>query len=278
MIFGLKMRYNEPFRLGTISPGMIELHLADEDLHRHRHEIMDRVSVLPEVPLVIHAPMNLYLPTERPPLVDLSSASEKQRLGSLEVIRSSLDLLGDLNGRYLVVHPGGQSPTPPRDSEPFMERLITSLETLEQDYSTKLILMENMPWHYWMWGGEELWYSPILRKPGDFSDVLEYTHICLDICHAYLAEPAGTNRNIFDFLDRLQGRIKHLHLSDARAPHGEGLQPGDGEIEFGPVLRRVLDLEATAIPEIHDGHLHDREGFREAMDRFGAILAGRFSR
>lgn len=275
MIFGMKMRFNEPFQVREFTPKMIELHLADEDLTVHRREIIDRISILPNVPIIVHAPMNLHLKLEHRPLVDIASENEKQRLMSLEVIRMGMDLLGDIEGEYLVLHPGGQTPQAHSDTNHLMGNLMGSLDTLERDYATKKMLMENMPWHYWMWGGEERWYSNILRRPEEFTPILEYTHACLDICHAYLADDEGSNQIIFDFLDSLRGRIKHVHLSDARAPDGEGLQFGEGDIELKRVFRRLLDLDVTVIPEIRGGHLEDRKGLYESIGRFNSIILGR---
>jgi sugar phosphate isomerase/epimerase len=330
MKLGMKMRYNEAFRIQDFSPQSIELHLADGDLELHRGDILDNLSTIPEVPIIVHAPMNHFLKQDRRPLVDLSASSEKLRLMSLDVIRSAMDLVGELDADYLVLHPGGQVPdqlpnqlpdqslpsSPPSpisiparpyhrnsnqddgeisahpESPPpstfhtrsklmserksfFMKNLLGSLHTLEQDFETKEMLMENMPWHYWMWGNTELWHSPILQTPDEYAPVLDYTHVCLDICHAYLAEPEGSNANIHNFLETLGTRIKHVHISDAIAPDGEGVQLGDGEIELRKVFRRLLDLDVSVIPEIRDGHLNGRKGMYESIGRFNSIVLGR---
>ncbi len=275
MKLGTKMRYNEEFMLGNFTPQMIELHLADEDMAFHWKEIIDNLSILPKVPIVIHAPPNLLLKMEKRPLVDLATVNEKQRKWSLDVIAKTMDLLGELEADYIVIHPGGQTPEPVGDQGVLMNNLLGSLRELEGDYNTKEMLMENMPWHYWMWGEEERWYSNILQKPEEFVPLVEYMHVALDICHAYLAVEEGSNDRIFEFITAMGGRIKHVHLSDASAPDHEGLQFGEGDIELRKVFRKVLDMDVTAIPEIRGGHLNDREGMKEALGLFSSILLGR---
>ena len=274
MKLGLKMRYNEPPVLDGFHPRMIELHLADEDLSIHRREVIDAMSVLPDIPIIIHTPISLLIKAKRLPLVDISSTNEKLRGIGLETIRETMELMGELDAEYIIIHPGSQTPAPVEDTGIFMANLLGSLTLLELDYNTREMLIENMPLHHWMWGDEECWYSNLLRTPDEFAPILEYVNITLDICHAYLAVEGGSNGIIFDFLRTLGRWIKHIHLSDAAAPDKEGLQFGEGEIELKKVFRTVLDLDVTAIHEIRGGHQNDREGMREALRRYNAILLG----
>jgi N-acetylneuraminate synthase len=66
----------------------------------------------------------------------------------------------------------------------------------------------------------------------------------------------------------------HLHIADASGLDGEGLQVGDGEIDF-PALCRRLNATSTAasfIPEIWQGHKNGGEGFWRALDRLETHL------
>ncbi len=275
MKLGLKMRYNETLSLPGFTPQMIELHLADEDLSEHRREIIDALSVVPEMPVVIHTQQNLYRPMERRPLVDPAAQNEKQRQQSIEVIGKTLSLAGEINADYVIVHPGGITPRPVNITDHFYFRLHSAILEIERDYDTHQILLENMPWFYWMWGGKERWYSNIMRFPEEFGPFLEYTGVVLDVCHAYLSVKEGSNEAIFRFLRELRRHIRHIHLSDAAAPDREGLQFAEGEIELRRLFRAILDMEVTAIPEIKGGHLNNREGFQTAVERFRDILMGK---
>ncbi len=57
--------------------------------------------------------------------------------------------------------------------------------------------------------------------------------------------------------------IKHVHASDAKPPHHEGLQIGTGFVDF----KMLRDLNVGIIPEIIDGHKNEGEGFRIAIER-----------
>jgi N-acetylneuraminate synthase len=63
--------------------------------------------------------------------------------------------------------------------------------------------------------------------------------------------------------------IAHLHIADATGVDGEGLQIGEGEIDF-PALAEVLkkvNLQSSFIPEIWQGHKNGGEGFWIALDK-----------
>ena len=60
-----------------------------------------------------------------------------------------------------------------------------------------------------------------------------------------------------------------LHIVDAEGVDGEGLQIGEGEIDFS-LLGEQLNARATDarfIPEIWQGHKNDGEGFWVALDQ-----------
>ena len=274
MKLGLKTRYNEPFSLPDFTPEMIEIHLADEDLSQHHRDIIEALSVLDRIPVVVHTQQNLYSSEERRPLVDPAAQNEKQREKSIRVIMDTLDLAGEIGADYVIIHPGGITPQPAPDPKPFIQRLNSSLLKIGRDYDTHQLLLENMPWFYWMWGEKERWYSNILKFPEEFGELIEPTGVVLDICHAYISVSAGSNEAIHRFLGILRRQIKHLHLSDAKAPDKEGLQFGEGEIELESVFKEIVDMDVTAIPEIKGGHLNDREGFQTAIKRFDEFLRG----
>lgn len=72
----------------------------------------------------------------------------------------------------------------------------------------------------------------------------------------------------------LAPHTEHLHLVDATGVDGEGVQVGEGEIDW-PLLAVQLDeLAPTAgfIPEIWQGHVNNGEGFWTALERLEAWL------
>ena len=64
-----------------------------------------------------------------------------------------------------------------------------------------------------------------------------------------------------------------MHIVDAKGIDGEGLQIGDGQINFdyfADTLNR-LAIGAGFIPEIWQGHKDGGRGFIEALDRLQNI-------
>ena len=92
--------------------------------------------------------------------------------------------------------------------------------------------------------------------------------VCLDVSHSKLA----CNHLRWSFHELLQTvgpYIAHLHLADASGVDGEGLQIGEGDVDWVEVCG-TLDRVAPGagfIPEIWQGHKNDGEGFWIALDR-----------
>jgi len=204
-----------------------------------------------DYPLIIHAPEELW--SHAPGnLLDLSSPvfpvlrESRRRVKHLTRIASEY-------GIPVVVHPGGVYPSRLSGIE-LMPVLRDSLQQLEGK-----IWLENMPLIYQK--GDERWYCHLMTKPEEFADVVDLVDgITLDTSHAYLS--GGGNVTITEFLKRWKSRIRHIHLSDAAFPDREGLQLGEGEVDFS-FLRSLSSL--PVLLEIRGGHLRGGEGFRKAL-------------
>ena len=63
--------------------------------------------------------------------------------------------------------------------------------------------------------------------------------------------------------------VCHLHLSDAKGLDGEGLQVGEGEIDFCKMFGALerFSPKASFIPEVWQGHKNAGEGFWIALSR-----------
>ena len=51
-----------------------------------------------------------------------------------------------------------------------------------------------------------------------------------------------------------------MHISDAKGIDGEGVQIGDGNIEFEKVLNELKEQSHSWVTEIWSGHLHHGAG------------------
>ena len=95
-----------------------------------------------------------------------------------------------------------------------------------------------------------------------------YTRLCLDTSHSRLA----TNflkLSFKDFVDIVAPHIAHLHIVDAKGVDGEGVQIGEGEIDFAALAEQLSRIapRASFIPEIWQGHKNYGEGFWVACER-----------
>ena len=75
--------------------------------------------------------------------------------------------------------------------------------------------------------------------------------------------------SLTEFVDLLGPYTRHLHLVDAKGLDGEGIQIGDGEINFSKLAGQLNKLapQVAFIPEIWQGHKNEGEGFWRALER-----------
>ena len=65
---------------------------------------------------------------------------------------------------------------------------------------------------------------------------------------------------------------QYLHISDAAKLYQEGLQIGEGEIDFKMFFNLVKNLKVNFVPEVWIGHLDNGRGFKEAMYQIEKIM------
>ena len=68
--------------------------------------------------------------------------------------------------------------------------------------------------------------------------------------------------------------VAHIHFGDAKGLNGEGLQIGQGEIDFSR-LGKILNTNcprSSFIPEIWQGHKNSGEGFWFALKQLEKFL------
>jgi N-acetylneuraminate synthase len=97
--------------------------------------------------------------------------------------------------------------------------------------------------------------------------------MCFDISHSRLTcNHLGVD--FYEFSRQIAPITAHLHIGDAKGLNGEGLQVGEGDIDFdrlGAVLKHGCP-SASFIPEIWQGHKNGGEGFWIAMERLEGRL------
>ena len=95
--------------------------------------------------------------------------------------------------------------------------------------------------------------------------------VCIDLSHTFMASQYFE----LDFYSELEQMLEvsdYLHVSDASSVDDEGLQIGQGKIDFDVVLsllRKKPDAKLRAIVEVWQGHLFEGKGFKSAIQKLG---------
>lgn len=200
----------------------------------------------------------------RKELVDLASDNESIRSRSMDVISRTRELARVLGPVPVVMHPGGIRP-----SKAGSERLGANLEESLRSLGPSLLLLENMPWHYWLHKSVRS-FSNLCISVDDverFAGLVE--GLTLDVCHGYLSTPKGDGTYSQRFMARFGDAVRQLHVSDAAVPDKEGLQIGEGEVDFSWLKGSRLPM----VVEIWNGHQKGAKGFRIGVERLRRLGA-----
>jgi N-acetylneuraminate synthase len=268
--WGVPVRYHDTERfLEICQPDIIEFHLSYSDMER---DPATYLSGTYDLGFVVHAP-ELFAGSK---LMDLATSDEGLRRYSLEQTQAVIDITRGLKKFFpktklppIVANVGGFTMDEPLTAERKAEcyRIFAaSLAELDLD-GVELIpqTMAPFPWHF---GGQRHQNIFIFPEESAAFCAKHDLRMCVDISHTKLA----ANHFGFDFskgLAQLGPHTAHLHFGDARGLDGEGLQIGEGEIDFdeiGAVLRQHAP-GASFIPEIWQGHKNMGEGFWTALER-----------
>ena len=265
MQWGFTVRFRDYEELLAYKPHLLEFHFTDHDLN-DKYPGADF-----DMALVVHAP-EFWDRT----LVDLCSPDEKKRRDSISLMQKSIDLTRVMSKHFkgkpkVVIHPGAMTIDQPiRSNRKLYENLGRSLEKI--DAQGVELLLENLPPHPWYFGGQ--WVTNAFMDAGEIRDFIvpRGLNICFDTSHSKLY----CNWAHLDFYDQVRILLPythHLHLSDGSGLDGEGLQIGEGNIDWVHFFRLTRDYHGTMIPEIWRGHQHAGQGFLLAIQRLSEAYA-----
>jgi sialic acid synthase SpsE/sugar phosphate isomerase/epimerase len=262
--WGFTVRFRDFEEMLVYQPRILEFHFTDKDLDEHYPGKDYKIG------LVSHAPEFF----ERT-LVDLCAEDERQRVQSVNLIQKTINLTREMAPHFIgtpkvIVHTGGMSLDHPVENRKVLyDNLRRSVEEL--DYEGVELLLENLPPHPWYFGGQ--WLTNAFMDAVEIRDfILPFgLKMCFDTSHAKLY----CNWAHVDFYEQVKvllPYIGHLHLSDGAGLDGEGLQIGEGTIDWVHFFRvigagRPDGYQGTMIPEIWRGHQRGGEGFLIAIQR-----------
>jgi sialic acid synthase SpsE/sugar phosphate isomerase/epimerase len=268
--WGIPVRYHD-FREYNerIKPDLWEFHFSYSDMELNPNDFLNGPY---ESNFVVHAP-ELFSHSK---LMDLASPDDGYRNQSFVETQRIINITKELKKFFprtekpmIVANIGGFSmdaPIPEAEIQGYYERFGESLSQLDLD-GIELIpqTMAPFPWHF---GGQR--YQNLFVK---IEEILEWCEklglrMCFDVSHTSLTcNHLGID--IYDFCKKIAPITAHIHMGDAQGVNGEGLQIGEGELDFDR-LGKILNAdspEASFIPEIWQGHKNGGEGFWIALDR-----------
>ncbi|RLI91929.1 MAG: hypothetical protein DRO65_00745 [Candidatus Altiarchaeales archaeon] len=149
----------------------------------------------------------------------LSHSDEEARKKAIEKFKKYLDLSKRIKACLLVIH----------DETPFggLEPYLKSLEEVSKLSKRKRIkvCLENTH------------LSPF--QVCELIDDIPNLYIALDLGHANIQ--IGSN-GILAFLDKFWYKVEHLHLHDNYGVHDQHLIPGDGNLDYEKILKKLNDI------------------------------------
>ncbi|KKU92392.1 MAG: hypothetical protein A3J46_01880 [Candidatus Yanofskybacteria bacterium RIFCSPHIGHO2_02_FULL_41_11] len=264
--WGVKCRFHDFQEYKVLNYPVVEFHCSEEDVADSFNDGNKNSS------LIIHAPE--IIDKE---LFDLCHKTPERVSQSVilltKTIRKTRQLKNKFNSQIpkVIVHMGGMSAnTETYNTRKMMriaEKALSNIDLQGVD-----LLPENLPPRPWYLGGQ--WYQLAFMHP---KEILEFCRslglgMTLDLSHAKLyCNYFG--QDLLDYIKALLPVIRLVHVSDASGIDGEGLQIGEGEIEFNKVFDLLKDVEFSWVPEIWSGHNDHGAGFHLALKRLSSYNA-----
>lgn len=269
--YGVPVRYHDVKRLAAAAPfDLFEFHLSYKDLEEDIAKHLGGQTY--DMDLVVHSP-ELFAGDH---IMDLCSPDAEYRQRSIAELQRVVDVTRALAPYFtraqrplIIINAGGFSadgPMPVGARAPLYDLIAESLAQVDQ--AGVEIIPQTMPPFPWHFGGQRF-HNLFMTADEIVSFCARHGYrVCLDISHSQLT-CTHFKDSFKDFLERVGPYSAHLHMVDAEGVDGEGLQIGEGMVDFAMVAE-ILDKcapQASFIPEIWQGHKNDGAGFWLALDR-----------
>ena len=272
--WGFKCRFHDYELYDVLPSHIVEFHCSQNDL-----ELDFKPTINPNTHgLIVHAP-EIF---DRK-LFDICSYDKKRVEESRIILEKTIHKTLELAQYFpnvkpsIVVHLGGMSLDirEMKETRHLMDNAIKNFKGFEQYKDSVDILPENLPSRPWYFGGE--WYQHGFASAEDMIYFCQYydLKITYDVCHALLY-CNNHGKDIVDYTKKIMPFAKHVHISDAQGINGEGLQIGNGDMDFDRVFEAMKGYEFSWVTEIWSGHLHNGSGSYKALqilnDKYNNIL------
>tara|TARA_Y100000992_G_scaffold290398_1_gene245860 strand:- start:16 stop:762 length:747 start_codon:yes stop_codon:yes gene_type:complete len=221
---------------------------------------------------LVHAP-ELF---ENDHLLDLCSDNRGYRKQSIKHLQNVIDKTIELKNYFpktqkpmIIINCGGFSKNsffPKKSRDKYYNILSESFSLL--NHKNTILLPQNMapfPWHF---GGQR--YQNLFMDPNEIVKFcrMNNLYICHDLSHSHMT-CNFFNTDHIAYTKKLSPFVKHYHIADASGVDGEGLQIGNGTVDFNNILKIIKKsrCDQSFIPEIWQGHKNYGEGFWIALKK-----------
>ena len=171
---------------------------------------------------------------------DPSSTEESIRAAAMQTYRSEGELVRQLGGTGVVVHPAPMCPGPPvltKASQSLrVEPMQKSMEELARmgEEMGVIYLIENIPANYYF-GSDPQLLAQMIRKVNSPN-----LRMCFDTGHAHMTTTTSVAQEIAGCLDV----ISYFHINDNDRKLDAHLIPGQGTIDWPAVSQEIARLPA----------------------------------
>ena len=272
----MPVRYHDLHQIAAACPlDLLEIHLSYKDLEL---DVTDFFTQPLPHRLVVHSP-ELFSGDH---ILDLCSADSGYRQHSIDELRRVIEVTRVLKPYFatserplIVVNVGGFSADRFINQEEKKEKYALLRDSLAQIDQTGIELIpQTMPPFPWHFGGQRC--HNLFVSAEEILAFYQETgyRVCLDVSHSKLA-CTHRRESFLQFIEQIAPVTAHLHIADARSVDGEGLQIGDGEIDFKMLMQKLAELipDVSFIPEVWQGHKNNGQGFWIALERLESSLA-----
>lgn len=266
--YGIPIRFHDYKALiDGMQIDFVEFHLSYHDLDAN---LSDYFIEQQTIRYAVHTP-ELFAGDH---ILDLATENKVYLTHSISELERTISMAAELNKYFpstskpvLVLNAGGwttQGFLPVSDRKALYERVARSLEQV--DLSSVQLAIQTMPPFPWHFGGQS--FHNLFTDPHEIEEFCNKTghQICLDVSHSMMA-CNYYHWDFNEFLAKVLPHTIHLHIVDAKGIDGEGVQIGQGDVDF-KILRKMMNEYATDIqfiPEVWQGHKNKGEGFWKAL-------------
>lgn len=271
--WGLPVRYHDYAGLmqGT-NPDFLEFHFSYKDLDLNVEEVFADLDEPLPLGFACHSP-DLFAGDF---LLNLASDDQAHWERSIRELQRVVDTTREMRRYFtdtaepvVIASLGGftkDAHLRPEELPALYARVAEALKRIDDDGVR--LCAQTLPPFPWYMGGQlycNLFVNPV--DTAEFAATYD-RRLVFDVSHSKLA--ANFAGMPFEHAtDLLAPHTEHLHLVDASGVDGEGVQVGEGEVDWALLATQLDALCPTAgfIPEIWQGHVNNGEGFWTALER-----------